>query len=380
MRLRLWVGRWGVLAAVLVVLAGCGASVASAPTHPAGILVTLPPATPVARGASWQQVMLPQQVTAHQITGFAVSPLDGRDAWLCIQMSATSPDVWATRDFGATWMDMGTLPQVTSAQGPLCNLVADANDTHALAAIVSWGSGEAGTLQSATLTSTDGGTHWGRISGDMRLLAMASQGATTYAILHDTAAPSNSPLISLIASTDGLHTWRSIAPPELESGDTIFAFWLRPASTEVIAASIQDTLWRSTDGGAHWARITTPHMQVSEAAWQPTTSRWVICGTVATAGGTACSTDLGQTWPVRQNIPSCYADVILPDGTLLSACPPNGGDGTQTDSLYEMPLDATTWTSLGTLPEPYLYAATATGQLWCGDLEVDALEVATLPA
>lgn len=372
-------GMWGVLIAILLLLAGCRASAASSPPHQPSVSATS--ATPVGPVLGWREVRLPEQVTAHQITGFAASPVNGRDAWLCVQSSATSVEIWATRDTGTTWADMGTLPRVTSEQGQSCELAADESDPRALAAIVSWGSGEAGTLRSASLVSTDGGTHWSRVSGDMQLMAMASQSATTYAILHDTASPLSSQPISLVASTDGLHTWRSISPSGLAAGDSIFAFWLRPASREMIAASTEDTLWRSTDGGAHWTRINSPHMQVSEAIWQAAASRWVICGTVMIAGGTACSTDLGKTWPVRQNIPSCLADALLPDGTLFAACPPNGGDGTQTtDSLYQMPLSASTWTNLGPLLEPYLYAVTATGQLWCGAPEAGTFAVATLPA
>ena len=371
-------GMWGMLFAVLVLLAGCGASAASSPTRQPGVSAS---ATPVGPVLGWQQVKLPQQVTAERITGFAASPVNGQNAWLCVQPSATSLEIWATRDTSVTWSDMGTLPRVTSEQGQSCELVADASNASALAAIVSWGSGEAGTLRSATLISTDGGAHWSRVSGDMQLLAMASQAATTYAVLHDTTSPLSSQPISLVASTDGLHTWRSISPSGLADGDSIFAFWLRPSSTEIIAASTEDTLWRSTDGGAHWTHINSPHMQVSEAIWQAAASRWVMCGTVMTAGGTACSTDLGQTWPVRQNIPGCFADALLPDGTLLAACPPNGGGGTQTtDSLYQMPLSASTWTNLGTLPDPSLFAATATGQIWCGAPEAGTFAVATLPA
>src|SRR5579872_5642271 len=141
-------GMWGVLIAVLVLLAGCGASAASSPSRQPGVSAT--PANSTAQATpvtviGWREVRLPEQVTAHQITGFAVSPVDGQNAWLCVQLSATSLEVWATRDTGAIWSDMGTLPPVTSEQGQSCELAADENDSRTLAAIVSWGLGEAGT-------------------------------------------------------------------------------------------------------------------------------------------------------------------------------------------------------------------------------------------
>ena len=383
-RIRCSYGSWGALLAALVVLAGCGTA-ASGPARGRGGQAT---ATATLQ-LSWRHVQLPAQVTSQSRAlsgfGFAISPVDGRDAWLCVRTRANSPEIWATRDAGETWIDMGALPPVTSEQGKVCVLVADESDPRALAAAVSLQS-ETGAPRYATLVSTDGGAHWSRIPGDMRLLEMGSQGAITYAVPSDDSAP---PSKDIVASTDGLRTWHTVRPAALAADDALFVFWLRPSSTEIVAMSLHDTLWRSTDGGAHWARLSTPPLQtVRLIAWLPARAQWMFCGWPEDLSHIACSTDLGKTWPSRDINPHCYPADELPSGTLLAVCTTGGdGTGTLTRTLYQMPLDATTWMSLGALPDPgiwsvpILYAATATGQLWCVAPNIsDFFYVATLPA
>ena len=373
--------------AALVLLAGCGATAANGSARHDGGQATataMATATPQVPQLSWRHITLPAQVAPLRISGFVVSPADSRDAWLCLQASASSADVWATRDAGATWMDRGALPQVTSEQGWGCALVGDEGDSRSLAAIITWGSGEAGTLRSASLISHNAGAQWSRLPGELAVSAFGTQGQTTFAILDDTAAaPSSTQTpFDMVASTDGLRTWRSVRPASLATDDALFTLWLRPSSAEIVAASLQHTWWHSMDAGAHWTRLTNaPGMQIALGAWLPDRAQWLFCGWPQAATQVICSTDMGTTWTARTGIADCYPDAVLPNGTLLAGCPPNGGeDGSTPPTLYALPMSGSTWGNLGTAPALLLYPLAATNWLWCGKLQAGTLAVASLPA
>jgi hypothetical protein len=208
-------------------------------------------------------------------------------------------------------------------------------------------------------------------------------------------------------------TWRSIDPPGYgASNASTFAktFWLSPATGEIIAvygdASFssfgQVTLWDTRDGGAHWARLTTPGLMSLSAdrnpyvAWSPRPSApLTICS--SDVGVTSddssgdfplfCSLDGGKTWQSRPNISpvdsgentsqtkgSVFA--ITKDGSLLATL----SDGANT-TLYQLPPGASQWRSLGDEPahRPAYSRSTplSGGVVWSGPTSDSSLFFAT---
>lgn len=384
------------LAVVALRLAGCGVVSTSVGRKSAPVSAT-PTATPA---LAWHQAALPSGFDP-QHWGLAKSPVDGHDLWLCAPAQRDDFTIWASHDAAATWAPVGSIIVTTSEQG-MCTLVADQGSASALVAVVTWGSGEAGTLRSTSLISSDSGAHWRTLAGEMQLMEVGSEAATTYAILHDATDPAALPS-GLVVSVDGLRTWQAINPPNLPVNDSIFQFWLGPAPGELVAASIQNTLWRSDDAGTSWTRLPTPNMQTGLGAWVAGMGNWLFCGWSGTPPQMTitCSADQGKSWqqeptfsttqqcascgkgksPYTSTQP-CIPSAISADGSLLADCPTNGATTTWGDTvpytLYRLAPNATAWTTLGTAPAAWL-TLTATGQLWCWDAQGGRLFVVTLP-
>lgn len=396
MRERVRGGSWIGLAVLTLLLAGCGVVAA----NPGGGPVS-GHATPTAVPAlAWRQATLPAGFDP-QHWGQAVSPVDGRDAWLCAPGQGDDFTIWATHDTAVTWAPVGSIVVATPEPGS-CTLVADQGSVSALVAGIMWGSGEAGTLRSMSLISADSGVHWRALPGEMQVMEVGSVPGKTYAILHDTAAAAPAAQQSgLMVSVDGLHTWRAIRPATLPANDALFQFWLGPAVGDLAAATVQNTLWHSDDAGASWSRLSTPDRQTSLGAWLPRVGQWLFCAGEGTPVQLTCSTDLGKSWQQKPTFSStlhcascgkngapysvtqpCLPSEIAADGSLLADCPATNSAPTWAGSaeftLYRLAPNALAWITLGAAPAQWL-TLSASGKLWCWDPQGGRLFVAMLP-
>lgn len=380
------------LALLTLSLAGCGAGSAGGQTQPHAT------ATPV-KPLSWQVISLPGGAGIGGTTGFAVSPANGRAAWACEQGSGASFIFWRSQDAAATWSQVSTLTPKAPLPITNCTLLADQNTADGVAAIFTWGSGEAGTLASKSYYSSDGGQHWTRLPGSMQLLQVATVGHSTYALLHDTAATSpTNPALGLVSSADDLNTWQSVGPTALASNDGVAQFWVAPnTADELLAATNDGLLFHSQNAGAQWTAIPSSqqsgqHAQVQLAQWQPQQHDWLYCAPPDTpTDPMQCSASLGQWWAALPTLittlgcstcgkngapyfvtSGCIPDTIASDGAYLAIC--NANSATPSDSpagstilvLYRLAPHATAWAPLGVAPGPFV-ALAQTGQFWCSD-------------
>jgi hypothetical protein len=381
---------WIAFTAIALLLTACGgtprAAARPSPTAPEGTKL------------AWRQVPLPAGADLQYDGGFAASPVDGRDAWVCAPASANGFTIWATQDAGASWQHAGTFAPATLEPARSCTLVADEVDPRSLVAVFSWGAGADGTLRAISYVSTDGGAQWRRLQGEVQTMEIGSVGGKTYAILADTSAgPSAQPPPELVVSTDGLRSWRVIRPAGLGSRDGFFRFSISPSTGELMSVTSQNTLWRTADAGASWSQV-APTMQLGLPTWLSQQGHWLVCwGTGAPTSPFRCSMDLGQTWVLRPifdytihcdtcgkggssytDTEPCLPDVIAPDGSLLAVCPTSGNAPNQgAFTAYRLAPGAPEWSSLGSAPATGI-TVPATGPIWCLDTQ-GTVAVATLP-
>lgn len=377
---------------VAVLIAGCGVTAvhgngATHTTHQSTPSATPTPATLPA--LDWRTRTLPPGYV-----GWAISPADGSIAWACVplQGSRSGFTVLESRDEAATWAKVGNFAPTTPEPTASCELVPDEGSANTLVAVISWGSGEAGTLGSISLISTDSGAHWRRLPGDAQVMQLATASGKTYAIIHNTddAATARQP-DGFVVSTDGLRSWRAENPAHLADRAPFVEFWLGASANDLLAATYENTLWRSADGGATWSRIPTPNQQTDLAAWLPQPRQWMFCGWVA--ANATCSADLGVSWqqepalsattscascgkggaPYSDTQP-CYPNAITADGSLIAWCL----DGT----LYRLAPHAQSWAQYRSVPGTTIHGPPIIigDQVWLFGATPGTLLVATLPA
>ncbi|MGZ3602567.1 MAG: hypothetical protein ACXWQ5_23830, partial [Ktedonobacterales bacterium] len=348
-----------------------------------------------------------------------VSPVDGKDAWACVDSGNGSFQVWATTDEGTTWHAAGLLHPRTPEQPGSCGVLADQHDTKAAVFEVTWGSGEAGTLASMSYYTRDGGAHWQQLPDWTGVSAVDTDGGTTYALITITTPPAGQPQSALlgsvspprfcapcsgpgnqerrafVVSSDGLQTWRELHPGGVTSGDGVSQFWQGPSSGDMFAATYGGALWHSSDGGASWTKSSMPVGQISLGMWLASRKAWMFCGVQGQPPVTVCSTDTGSTWrhvPVltatvhmqcddwchkkggqdSQTLP-CASTAIGSDGSLLGTCP----FGAQFME-YRLAPGAAQWTALGEVPSAFPTVA-ANDIMWCMTARDGEWETTTLP-
>ncbi len=268
-----------------------------------------------------------------------------------------------------------------------------------LMADLSWGCGECGTLRDVALSSADGGGHWRRLAGYLGPQEIASFSGGAVAILHDTAANPSSNSINLVVSADGFQTWRAIRPATLATNDSFFRFWLAPDGSTLIAASYNNSLWRTTDLGATWTQIPTPAEQTSLGVWLRGSDNIYLCWGIgdSTSMRIQCSRDFGAHMTLAQALTStsacykcgvgvtsqttpCQLSSMAPDGSLLTTCTgvatPDGGI-----PVFRLPPGSAVWQQIGSAPCA-ISLVSATGPVWCvatdGD-QVTGIYTAQLP-
>jgi hypothetical protein len=371
------------LAAALT-LAGCGAAAAQATTAPT------PPPTPTYRlggkfatataqawtptpppdaaqhapipgaQAQWSEVNLPSGFGfAFHESWLGVSAEHGNIAYSCSQSGSGGPvETVKTTNAGASWPRVADVNQ----QWDGCmNISVDALDPQ-IAVLNGMGAA----------VTRDGGQSW-RTSANSPLTAvsaLATVGSRTYALYKGASSD------TLGVSVDGLVSWQDITGPM--RGQSIIAFWANPTTGALLAETATDfpivpTLWRSSDGGAHWSSqalpFTSDHAMVAQAATSG--APWTLCADIAGGmqGSIACSTDSGAHWRALPALDDTglrgYGVFgVADDGATLAL-------GT-TDTewrIYRLAPGAARWQALGKAPPTsgtLLYAPVTggAGELW----------------
>lgn len=377
--------------------------------NPLVSLTPAPPALPPVAGSAvrFSPVAAPFSLTEADAGGIAVSPSDGNTAYLCYGHNTYHHGdvmLWGSHDSGATWTPMAPLPESGNEDIAACQVWTDVYRPNVVAALVSAEDNSTATPFVHVYLSRDGGIHWTRLSDTLALTGLATVSTRSYALRATGTDRSTFSGQHLSVSTDDLVTWQPIDQQFTSRQLTITQFWLRPGDGALLAAVspyVQpntpppaQTLWQSTDGGAHWTRVPAPAMRDFTVRPAASGQPWSICGDSYDSTNAqnpnllACTSDGGTTWTARPALrlmsactgSSCAAPImtqaamgssLAPDGAVLALGPygplKNGViQQIQGIGLYRLPAGSSQWQYLGPLPgNAYFIAPTARGgALW----------------
>jgi len=388
--------------ALTLILSACGATTVNSGQKQAISAPRTPTAMPTPPHLSWRAVTLPAKGNANDVANgvaTAVSPVNGRHAWVCASSDGATFLIWFTKDAAATWQMVSVL--TSPAAGASCSLTADQGDSNAIAANFAWGTANAsggGTQGSQSYYSTDDGAHWTAMRPELWIAQVITVGSSTYASLLDTSAQAD----GFVVSADRLASWHGILQPT-QNTHPQYRFWAASVTGELLWA---DTLgggaqW-SDDGGASWGGVPPPSpgqiVQTTLATWQAQSSDWLVCGYVAGAtqgpaenlctSGIGGSFELGKVWSAypsltdtwecghcaqgggpSSGVHSCLASAMASDGTLYSVCgndPQDSGTPPTPWTISRLTPGASIWATVGLAPCQNI-TLTQTGQAWCVD-------------
>ncbi len=126
-------------------------------------------------------------------------------------------------------------------------------------------------------------------------------------------------------SEDEGSTWKAAEGVE---GLSTYALAYFPANPMILAAATRDGVWKSTNAGRSWMRISAPYnhelRSVTAVAFDPADERTVYAGTTHLPWKT---TDGGKTWRIihdgmldDSDVFSIFVDPARPERVLASAC------------------------------------------------------------
>lgn len=386
-RKRGWLMSMGV-AVGLVALAGCGGTSnmhQSALAATATPTLTIPTTTPGPRVASitgtgaptagptpaWRKAALPSGFGLEfHSSDVEVAASNGNIAYACAGVNGPAYAV-VSANAGATF---GPKVQVGSGWGVCAQVVVDELvPSHAIAYQ------DVGT---SGMLTTNGGASW-QSFGTRSIRQMATIGGTTYAVQGGT----NSNEDALIASSDGMRTWRQISLPVNSGGAPSAEMWAQSNGSILLETggnNAPTNLSLSTNGGSTWTSVLMPsdalYPNFVYALASPS-GAWTICGMYDTAnsGGVtnlACTRDSGATWTILPQIgDGSQAGPQLSGVTASGAIFATSNGSGAASTLYRWQPGATRWQSLGALP-PYsggirYYPTASGGVLWSFVYESD---------
>lgn len=271
------------------------------PTRPTTLYATSLFSTQVFRstdgGAHWAVV---SRTLALDVSPTFVAVDPARPARL--YLATSSRGLWRSGDGGATWQ--------AASQGPFAQQMS----TISALAIPRKPAGTviAGT-GSGLFRTGDAGKTWQRLrsgvpAGFVRALVLApSDPKVLYASI--SGAPGN----GVYRSDDGGDSWRRVG--DLNSFPVLTLTVLSQAPRTVLAATLDGTIFKSTDGGAHWTPRITPAGQTIVLAAGPGNAVYAGLAPRGTDfGGVLRSGDGGNTWTrVHRGIPGLEAVAVAVD-------------------------------------------------------------------
>lgn len=379
-------------------------------------LPTVVPASPAIRVTSpnWQQAMLPVQgITwgeqSSDILTFGVAATDGAIAYSCYSTSdrtGSQVTIYHTSDRALHWTRLVQFP-LPGVQTSDCTVQVDTLDANR--AFVNVLGQNTMTLQGVSLNelTEDGGATWTKLSYDdtdnpYLFYDSTSVSGRAYALRQQNG---NGPVASynrhLSVSTDHLRTWQAVDSHLIGANQVVSHFWVRADGgllTEVstmtknssgILMPVEQSLWTSDDGGAHWKRFAVP-LPANEALLPGIgflvqipdgNAPWRVCAGYAPPDdlrfldGIVCTFDSGQTWSVRPALckqSPCSAEasrsapgdiaaswMLAADDSILVIA----SDSTYHLGFYRLPAHSSQWQYLGpvTGANAFLYAPSSDG-------------------
>ncbi len=213
-------------------------------------------------GRSWREppVAMEQacpRIMHTRVTCFAADPDDPGTVWMGIEIDG----VRRSRDGGRTWHEV--------SQG------LSSRDIHALAVVADYGKKRLiATTNNDVNVSTDGGERWQPLSAGavlpcryFRALGQPIGKPQTVLLGNGDGPPGSTGLIA--RSLDGGQTWSPTHMPG-RSNSTIWNFAVHPAEPNLVyASSVSGQIYRSTDAGEHWAKLSREFGEVRALAWTP---------------------------------------------------------------------------------------------------------------
>lgn len=391
---------------------------AIATSTPQGTPTPLPTAIPPAPAVNgprpdWQQAQLPAPLDDQHFLMFAIAPNDGETAYACRVVSDGNGGTltfYRTTDRALHWAKLTDVQVKQSSVSIKCYVQVDAQDANRVLMSVYVYSMTSSDRLTWYELSEDGGATWTRLDATWQLSSPATVNGKTYALRRKDGTPQY-----LADSVDHLHTWESVSQALIGPQQWVSNFWISPdgellaevSTTPDAAASPTAAtspiprptlaLWRSSDGGAHWAPFSTP--TVPGGGWfmfvvgHPVADQpWQVCIPYLPQDGVSaasldCTFDGGRTWSARpllcttapcppsSQVSTSYIShynsqyvqfyTLASDGAVLVAALAPGS--TDQPGLYRLPRGSTTWQYLGRLAGDYTfsYAPTARGGiLW----------------
>ena len=120
-----------VVVALTAILAACGGA-ASSPRTQANAPKALTPTVAPLPHLNWRQISTPIDLT-HGGVSMEVSPVNGRNAWICGAGNNGQVPIYRTQDAGATWAQISTLALPSSQPFGGCSVVPDQNAANGVA-------------------------------------------------------------------------------------------------------------------------------------------------------------------------------------------------------------------------------------------------------
>jgi photosystem II stability/assembly factor-like uncharacterized protein len=260
-------------------------------------------------GKTWQNIGLSD--TRH-IARVLVDPNDPSRIFVAalghIYGPNTERGIFRSTDGGRTWAKVLYKNDTTGA----VDLVFDPSNSHILYAAMwtvqrkPWSLTSGGSPDDGLYKSTDGGSTWERLGGQgwpkgllgrIGIAISKASPSRVYALVEATGDDRG-----LYRSDDGGQTWRHTnAHHYLIQRPWYFTHVFADPKNPDIVYILNLRMWKSTDGGTHFATMDAPHGD-NHIMWiDPNNSSRIILGN---DGGATISNDDGKTWSTLYNQPT----------------------------------------------------------------------------
>jgi photosystem II stability/assembly factor-like uncharacterized protein len=193
-----------------------------------------------------------------RVTTLVADPEEKQTVWMGVEIDG----LFRSGDGGVTWKPLGT--------------GLSSRDIHALAIVPA--NGRPKRLVAATNNdlnlSSDGGETWKPCGIDKalpwsycRALAQIVGQPNTLLLGHGDAPPGSAGVVG--RSEDGGNTWKAAQMPG-KVNSTIWNFAVHPADANLVyATSVSGEVYRSTDRGISWQKLTREFGEIRALAWTP---------------------------------------------------------------------------------------------------------------
>lgn len=254
----------------------------------------------------------------------ALSPSDPSTVYLgtCYQ------GIWRTTDAGETWEQVNSGRNGKNLEtGRNWTLAVDPNDADTLYTVAGFG------FEQGLWKSVDGGVNWSQMLPE-DVAAQTSPDVYSVAIDPDDSGHlllgfhsgwAGGPASGVVESRDSGRTW-IIHDPEPSWGSGHYAFFV--TGTTWLVTTQDDGVWRTTDSGNSWVRVSKTPMQHGANQLYRTAEGVLFLGGLHTL---LTSSDEGESWTAVGPWSQDGYNAIIGDGQFLYAQAANTGMNTLAD-------------------------------------------------